>query len=135
MNSADHIHSKGLKATPVRMKVLDELSKTHLALSQSELESTFRKVDRITLYRALRDFEEAGIVHKIVDMNGTTRFAICSDDCPDATHNEEHVHFNCQRCHKMFCLQHTHIPDIQLPPGFTHSGINVLVQGICNKCS
>jgi Fur family transcriptional regulator, ferric uptake regulator len=135
VNSSEHIREKGLKATPVRLKVLEELSNTQQALSHTELEATFNKVDRITLYRALKDFEESGIVHKIIGPDGTTRFAVCKHDCPDETHTEDHVHFNCLRCHKMFCLEHTHTPVIKLPQGFTATGINTLVNGICRDCA
>ena len=103
VSGTEYIRGKGLKVTPVRLKVLEELQDTHQAMSHTELEATFGKVDRITLYRALKDFEEAGIVHKIVGADGITRFAVCSHDCPDVTHTDDHVHFNCSRCHKMFC--------------------------------
>lgn len=135
VDSTAYIREKGLKATPARVKVLDELSSTHLALSHTELESTFNKVDRITLYRVLKDFEESGIVHKILDLEGVTRFAICKHDCPDETHTESHVHFNCERCHKMFCLEHTHTPSIKLPSGFRPTGVNTVVQGVCKHCA
>jgi Fur family ferric uptake transcriptional regulator len=124
-----------MKATPVRLKVLEVLSTTHLALSPSELENSFSKVDRITLYRTLKDFEEAGMIHKIIDTDGVTRFAFCNNDCPDATHTEDHVHFNCKKCHKMFCLAHVQTPSLQLPDGFTSTGINTVVHGICKYCS
>jgi len=124
-----------MKVTPVRLKVLEVLSNTHLALSPGELEATFSKVDRITLYRTLKDFEEAGMIHKIVDTDGVTRYAFCKSDCPDATHTEDHVHFNCKCCHKMFCLAHTQTPIVQLPDGFTATGINTVVHGICKHCA
>ncbi|MCF8449884.1 MAG: transcriptional repressor [Taibaiella sp.] len=135
VNATELIREKGLKATPVRLKVLEELSNTQQALSHTELEATFNKVDRITLYRTLNDFEESGIVHKIIGPDGITRFASCKHDCPDVTHTEDHVHFNCSRCHKMFCLEHTHTPAIKLPSGFAATGINTLVHGICSNCA
>lgn len=135
VNVTDYIREKGLKATPVRLKVLEELSGTHQALSHTELEATFNKVDRITLYRVLKDFEEAGIVHKIIGPDGTTRFAVCKHDCPGVTHTEDHVHFNCLSCHKIFCLEHTHTPIIKLPTGFRSTGINTIVQGVCKHCA
>jgi Fur family ferric uptake transcriptional regulator len=134
MSATDYIRQKGLKATPVRLKVLDTLQNSHLAYSHTELESTFNKVDRITLYRVLKDFEEAGIVHKIMDMDGVTRFAVCKHSCPQSIHSEDHVHFNCNSCHKMFCLEHIHIPVMKLPAGFELTGVNTLIHGICKDC-
>ena len=131
----DYLHNRGMKATPVRLKVLEVLSTTHLALSPAELETNFSKVDRITLYRTLKDFEVAGMIHKIIDTDGVTRFAFCSEHCPDATHTEDHVHFNCKSCQKMFCLAHTHTPVVTLPEGFTSTGINTVVYGVCKNCA
>jgi Fur family ferric uptake transcriptional regulator len=135
VNATEHIREKGLKATPARMKVLEELGNTHQALSHTELEATFSKVDRITLYRVLKDFEESGIVHKIIGNDGVTRFAVCKHNCPDETHTEDHVHFNCTRCQKMYCLENTHTPAINLPAGFIATGINTLIQGVCKHCT
>lgn len=135
VNTSEYIRGKGLKVTPVRLKVLEELQITHLAMTHTELEATFSKVDRITLYRVLKDFEEAGIVHKIVGSDGVTRFAVCSHDCPGITHTDDHVHFNCMRCQKMFCLEHTHVAPVKLPSGFTISSVNTLVHGICKNCA
>lgn len=135
MNVTEYIREKGLKATPVRLKVLEVLQSGHLAYSHTEMEATFSKVDRITLYRVLKDFEEAGLVHKIIDMEGVTRFAVCKHSCPDTTHSEDHVHFNCQKCHKMFCLEKVHTPTIKLPAGFTSIGINTLIHGLCKHCA
>lgn len=135
MTAPDYIREKGLKATPTRQKVLEVLQGSHLAYSHTELEATFKEVDRITLYRVLRDFEEAGIVHKIMDIDGVTRFAVCKHTCPDSAHSEDHVHFNCQVCHKMFCLENLHIPAIKLPAGFVPKGVNTLVHGVCQQCN
>ncbi len=135
MDASGYIRDKGLKATPVRLKVFETLQSSHLAYSHTELEGTFSKVDRITLYRVLNDFEEAGLVHKIIDMDGVTRFAVCKDSCPHITHSEDHVHFNCSKCHKMYCLEKVYTPVIKLPDGFTSTGINTLIQGVCKQCT
>ncbi len=135
MNTTDYIREKGLKATPVRLKALELLQSGARAWSHTELEAGFSKVDRITLYRVLKDFEEAGMVHKIIDMDGVTRFAVCKHSCPHSTHSEDHVHFNCRKCHKMFCMDNVHIAPIQLPAGFTQIGVNTLIHGICDACN
>lgn len=135
MTIAEHIREKGLKATPARLKVLEALQKSHQAFSHTELEATFSKVDRITLYRVLKDFEEAGMVHKIIDFEGVTRFAVCKHSCPDTTHSEEHVHFNCQKCQKMYCLEKVTTPLVKLPKGFTAAGMTTIVHGVCDACA
>ncbi|MES2702223.1 MAG: transcriptional repressor [Bacteroidota bacterium] len=134
MTLAEHIREKGLKATPVRLLVLELLQNNQQAYSHTEMEAAFTEVDRITLYRVLRDFEEAGMVHKIMDIEGITRFAVCKHSCPDSTHSEDHVHFNCQVCHKMYCLEMVTTPAVKLPAGFRPTGINTLIHGVCKHC-
>ena len=82
MDVLQHIREKGLKATPARLKVIKFLENSHQAYSHAELETLFSKMDRVTLYRILNDFEEVGLLHKIIDIEGVTRFAVCKATCP-----------------------------------------------------
>jgi Fur family transcriptional regulator, ferric uptake regulator len=129
------LREKKLKVTPARLNVIKLLDGSHLAYSHSDLESVFSTMDRVTLYRILNDFEDAGIVHKIIDKHGVTRFAICKSSCPDGQHTDNHVHFNCEGCHKMFCLEKVHVPNLKMPDGFKATGLHTLIYGICNNCS
>lgn len=129
------IRDKGLKVTPARLNVINVLHGSRLAYSHAELESLFSRIDRVTLYRILKDFEDAGLVHKIIDAQGVTRFALCEHSCPDEHHVDEHVHFNCNACHKMFCLDKVHLPSLKMPGGFKMTGLQTLIFGLCNKCS
>ena len=65
------------------------------ATSQPDLESLMNDVDRVTLYRILNVFEEKGIIHKVFDLNGTANYAICTSNCQEHRHHDEHLHFNC----------------------------------------
>ena len=135
MDISAHIREKGLKATPSRLSVMRELERSHQAYAHADLEAIFGEMDRVTLYRVLNDFEEAGLVHKVVDMEGVTRFALCKHSCPDSHHVEEHVHFNCQSCQKMYCLDNVHSPTFKVPEGFKTMGLNIIVYGLCKSCS
>jgi Fur family ferric uptake transcriptional regulator len=135
MDLSQQIREKGLKATPSRLSVMEALGLHSLAYAHAELEQMFKEMDRVTLYRVLNDFEEAGLVHKIVDAAGVTRFALCKHSCPDKHHVDEHVHFNCQSCHKMFCLEQVQAPRIVMPAGFKVTGLQTLVYGLCKTCS
>jgi Fur family ferric uptake transcriptional regulator len=114
--------------------VLQLLQESSQAYAHNELEAVFDKIDRITLYRILKDFEEAGIVHKIMDTAGITRFAVCGDSCPHSAHTEGHAHFSCAKCLKMYCLEKVHAPLLSLPEGFSAVGVQTLVHGICKFC-
>jgi len=88
-----------LKVTPHRLRVLAEITQKNAAISQPDLEKILgREVDRVTLYRILSSFEEKGIVHKIFDLNGTATYAICSAECSENHHHDQHVHFLCSLC-------------------------------------
>jgi len=129
-----YIREKGLKATPARLRVIEVLGDSHLAYAHAELETIFSDMDRVTLYRVLNDFEEAGLVHKIIDMESVTRFALCKHDCPDSQHTEGHVHFNCSKCHKMFCMEKVQSPLVKIPAGFKAISTNTIVYGECKDC-
>lgn len=135
MNIELQIRGKGLKVTPARVNVIKVLSRNHLAYSHAELESLFSKMDRVTLYRILNDFEDAGIVHKIVGVDGVTRYAICNSSCPEGHHADDHAHFNCEACHKVFCLEKVHVSQPEIPDGFKATGLQTLIYGLCNHCS
>jgi Fur family transcriptional regulator, ferric uptake regulator len=134
MDVSEQIREKGLKATPARLEVIKILANTQQAYAHAELESLF-DMDRVTLYRILKDFEDAGLVHKIIDIEGVTRFALCRHSCPDGHHVDDHVHFNCRSCHKMFCLEKVQAPHIKMPVGFTATGSHTLIYGYCKSCS
>jgi len=135
MDLSQQLRERGLKATPSRLNVMKVLENTAQAYAHADLETLFSDMDRVTLYRVLNDFEEAGLVHKIIDMDGVTRFALCKHSCPDTHHADEHVHFNCQSCHKMFCLENVSSPVFSIPKGFKALGQNILVYGLCKTCS
>lgn len=124
-----------LKHTKQRIRVLEEIAMGTVAISQPELEKKLGKeIDRVTLYRILNTYEDKGILHRIMDMNGTANYAICSSSCSAEHHHDEHVHFNCTNCQKIYCLD-VKIPAIKMPDGFTASSINTTAYGICKKCS
>ena len=135
MELMQQIREKGLKATPSRLSVIKVLGSDNQAYAHSELEVLFSDMDRVTLYRVLNDFEEVGLVHKIVDPSGVTRFALCKHNCPDVLHVDEHVHFSCQKCQKVFCLDQVHAPQIVMPEGFVARSIQTLISGCCKSCS
>ncbi|WP_449437462.1 hypothetical protein [Pedobacter steynii] len=82
----------------------------------------------------MNTYEDKGILHRIMDMNGTANYAICSASCTEHHHHDEHVHFNCTNCFKIYCLEVT-VPRIKMPQGFTATTVNSTAYGICEKCN
>jgi len=138
MTQADSIEilkRNKLKHTKQRIRVLEDISANAFAISQPTLEKKLGKeIDRVTLYRILNTYVDKGIVHRIVDLNGTANYAICSSACSAAQHHDEHVHFNCTTCNKVFCLA-TKVPEIKITEGFKAETISLIAYGVCKECS
>lgn len=127
-------HNK-LKVTQPRLAVLHIISNKNTAISQPELEKLLGDaVDRVTLYRVLSTFEEKGILHKIFDLHGTATYALCSTECDEHHHHDEHVHFICSACNSIYCLDPIQLPKIALPDGYHLDSIGVNAVGTCAQC-
>jgi Fur family ferric uptake transcriptional regulator len=124
-----------LKKTAPRLKVLSMMADKETATSQPDLESLMNDVDRVTLYRILNVFEEKGIIHKVFDLNGTANYAICTSNCQEHMHHDEHLHFNCTQCNNVYCLNDLNLPAFDLPPGFKVDGFTLYASGLCPDCS
>ncbi|MCJ8208400.1 transcriptional repressor [Mucilaginibacter sp. RS28] len=129
------LQKNNLHVTSPRLTVLEMIASRESATSQPYLEKNIKEdIDRVTLYRILKTFEEKGILHKIIDVNGTANYAMCTDNCVAGHHHDEHVHFNCTKCEQLYCLKDFHLPPLHLPKGYTAQNINMLISGICEHC-
>lgn len=124
-----------LKSTPCRAEVLTLLLNNEHALSHSDIEHRVdQSFDRVTVYRTLKTFLDKGLIHKVLDDEGVTKYALCNE-CSKEEHNHEHVHFKCEQCGHTQCLDKIQIPDINLPAGFKAHQKNLLIQGVCDQCN
>ncbi len=136
MNKAESIlRQHNLKVTTFRSEVMEIFLTSQHALLLGDIESRLDTHDRITLYRTLKNFEDKGLVHKVNVGTTSTKYALCVDDCSEDAHADEHVHFHCNRCDNTFCLDHVHIPTIQLPSGFAFANALMTINGVCKECS
>ena len=129
------LKQKGIRPTAMRLLVLETLSGLEAAVSLSDLEEVFEKSDRVTLYRTLKTFQENGLVHSIDDGTGAPKYALCEEGCECNIEQDLHVHFHCRICRETFCLPKYKIPDIDLPGEFIPEEANLVVKGVCGKCS
>lgn len=129
------LQQKNIRPTAMRLLVYEFLEKQMVAASLTDIETTFEKSERTTLYRTLKTFEENGIVHKIDDGSGISKFALCEEQCNCELETDLHLHFHCNNCNETQCLTEQKIPHINLPPGFKAIDANLVVKGICNKCN
>ncbi len=125
---------RDVKPTAMRALVMKILLEQKTAISLKELEGKFAQVDKSTLFRTLKTFEEKKVIHSIEDGSGSVKYAICHDSC-DCSPSDLHVHFRCIKCEKTFCLNEVPVPQINLPVGFTLESVNMVVKGTCANCN
>ena len=124
-----------LRNTSSRADILRLFRQRPYALSYSTIEKEVAQShDRVTVYRTLKTFLDKGVVHKVLDDQGSLKYALCKEHCTTREHHHEHVHFKCTQCGQTHCLEDVSIPELGLPKGFEATEMNLLIQGICSKC-
>lgn len=124
-----------LSVTESRKKILELFIHSKGALAHGDIEKlSSEHFDRVTVYRTLQTFVEKGIIHSIPTADNSVRYALCKDDCSAGHHHDNHVHFVCDKCSTMFCLDHVHVPAVEVPSGFLTKQTDVLISGICPNC-
>lgn len=123
-----------LRITQSREEVLGVFLQSERALSNQIIEQQLDHIDRITLYRTLKTFEDKGLIHKVIDTSNKHKFALCVDGCSDHQHADSHVHFECESCRNTTCLNDVKTPEIHLPKGYRKSSVDVIVKGLCSNC-
>jgi len=124
-----------VRPTAMRLLVLQYLLSKKVTISLTNVENYFEKSDRTTLYRTLKTFVENGIVHKIDDGTGVTKYALCEENCNCEIETDLHLHFHCTECNETVCLTDYKIPIITLPKGYVAENVNLVAKGTCDKCN
>ncbi|UJP65967.1 Fur family transcriptional regulator [Mongoliitalea daihaiensis] len=126
-----------LRITKCRKDVLKTFLNRQVALTHGDLEEELKDdFDRVTIYRTLKTFLDADVVHKVLDDSGATKYALCTHSHEGSTsHHHDHVHFKCEKCGNTICIDEISLPMITLPEGFSKKEVSLLVQGVCDKCN
>lgn len=135
MHSTEILKNHGIRQTETRQKILNTFLKSPEALSNEDIEKSVDNLDRITLYRTLKTFEEKGIIHKIPNSGNAPMYAICQDNCTEHQHHDSHGHFHCLECGKTVCMDHTDVPGIKVPEGYKVEQKHLILEGKCDVCS
>ncbi|MDP5171771.1 MAG: transcriptional repressor [Bacteroidia bacterium] len=135
-SSESILRNHALRLTGSREEILDVFLRESRALSQREIELEMEQAcDRVTIYRTLSTFLEKGLLHKVLDDSGVTKFALCSTTCVEhEPHQHDHVHFKCVQCGNTLCVEEVHVHMPILPSGYAVQEMNVLMQGVCPDC-
>lgn len=129
------LRAHDLRKTLVRVQVLEVFLNATEALSSSIIEQKFEKIDRITLYRTLKTFEEKGIIHKAIDGSDKVKYALCHSGCDANHHHDNHAHFHCDDCGRTYCLDTIEAPSINAPKGFKLGSTHLVLEGTCERCN
>jgi Fur family ferric uptake transcriptional regulator len=129
---AEHIRHCGMRVTPARIRVLHLLREAPAPLSHAEIEMRLGEwaPDRVTLYRVLDLLVESGLAHKNADAGRVFRYSAASSG-----EHATHVHFRCESCGGVYCLDASPPVVPALPPGFSLTRMDFDLRGSCAHCS
>lgn len=123
------LNQKGLSVTGIREKLIDIFIQANKPLSKTEIDSLSNKwADRVTIYRNLYTLCENNILRKISAEDGGVYLLINSKE------KKIHLHFQCKKCHKVYCLPDIEIDQRLLPKNYKIETIEFIATGICEKC-
>lgn len=136
MHAKEILRFAGLRVTQTRLDMLGIFRRHDYAIGHSIIEDTLPGLDRITVYRTLKTFEECGIIHKILDSSGATKYALCEEVClTHDHHHDHHVHFHCDVCDQTFCVDEVTVPEVSLPEKYKVKEKNLIITGTCENCN
>jgi len=129
------LRTHDIRPTAIRLLMYKFLREKNVAVTLNDIESGFEKSERTTLYRTIKTFEKNGLVHQIDDGTGVAKYALDEPQLGAASPQDLHLHFHCTNCNETLCLTDHKIPHISLPKGFETQDMNLVLKGICDKCS
>ena len=135
MNITDSIlRKKAVRITPMRQLLLEYFLQNDGTFGLIELENSFPKSDRITMYRTLKTFEEKGIIHSINNGASEIKYALCDEHCTPIHHIDQHPHFQCEQCKQITCIDSLVIPKMEVPKDYIQKEITMMIKGVCPDC-
>jgi len=124
---------KLVRNTTAKTEIQELIVSSSVALSHAEIQNLLEgPCDRVTIYRVLERLLVEGVIHKIVNVDAVVKYASCHS-C-STKHNHNHIHFSCQKCKAVTCLEDVE-PSYKLPKTYKVSEMNFTLSGFCPKCS
>ena len=127
------LKTRNLRATELRVALLEIISNLGRAVSYKEIQNSLIKFDRITLYRTLNSFIERGILHKIILEDNKNFYALCNLECTTDKHQHQHIHFQCNQCKEVSCLESKEPIELGISSHLVDE-IEIMASGICQDC-
>ncbi|HZT54541.1 MAG TPA: Fur family transcriptional regulator [Gaiellaceae bacterium] len=128
------LERNGLRATPRRLEVLEELAREPDDVTAQELWTRLRERDSgaglATVYRTLALLSEAGVVDVLSHHGGGRCFRLCGE--------AHHHHLVCERCHRVLEVEECGLGDwldgVARRHGFLATDHRVEIAGLCADC-
>ena len=125
---------KGVRPTPRRLEVLEELAREGNDVTAQELWGRLRERDSgtglATVYRTLSLLAEKGVVDVLSHHGGEQCYRLCGDG--------HHHHLVCTRCHRVVevgeCDLGGWLDDVASRHGFVATDHRVEIAGLCADC-
>lgn len=130
------LNAHGIKPTPMRMLVLEQMMKYEKGVNLNEMERLLVDSDRVTIYRTLQTFVRHGVAHAIDMVNRGIIYALCAGDCTPRGHSDIHPHFICESCGKVVCAEDIPYALVKTPAAdkYRINSIEVVIKGLCPAC-
>jgi len=129
------LKAKNLSETAFRKEVLSILLHHKNAIKLSQIEKKLKKYNRITLYRTIKTFIEKGLIHEIRINGEESSFAICKEEgCSMHQHKHQHVHFKCDKCNVISCVEVDEFPSVIIP-NYQIGQLEIQASGLCSNCN
>lgn len=128
------LHKAGLKFTPGRAALIELLIHADQPLTQEEISQSLSGtgLNKVTIYRALESFLEAGLVHRLESGDRVWKFDYCG--CGHRGHC--HPHFICRSCGKIECMREIDLRGVnESKDGYLIEEQEVYFKGLCPKCN
>ena len=131
MKHKEILRDNGLKATPQRLVILDEIEKAgHIELDSlyATLKSSYPTLSLATLYRNLHELKSKEIVDEVNTRNKTVYFE---------TKKTVHGHFVCSKCGKIedIMIDSSDVVSQVNAAGFQVEGEALTFYGKCKECN
>jgi Fur family ferric uptake transcriptional regulator len=128
------LERSGVRATPRRLEVLEELARERDDVTAQQLWSRLRERESgaglATVYRTLALLSDAGVVDVLSHHGGEQCYRLCG-----AAH---HHHLLCERCHRVVeveeCDLDGWVSAAAAQHGFVATGHSVEIVGLCADC-
>ncbi len=123
-----------LYRTGCRESILKVLLTAKKPLSQKQISKRLdkKRFNKVTIYRTLESFCEAGLVHKAFMQKRAWHF----ESAQDCSETQCHPHFTCTSCGHTHCLIGMKLPMAKSPhKGFIIRRQQVRLEGLCPACA